>query len=97
MSVHLDTVGNREEAEDLTSQVFLKAVRSMNAERSSQAGQKWLYQVARTTIADYWRDYYRKPTGSLDELLDTGWDAPAAGESVLKRAADVEHVASRSP
>jgi len=80
-------VGNREEAEDLTSQVFLKAVRRMNAERSSHSRQKWLYQVACTTIADYWRDYYRLPTGSLDELLDTGWDAPAAGESALNGAA----------
>jgi RNA polymerase sigma-70 factor, ECF subfamily len=83
----LSHVGNREEAEDLTSQVFLKAVRGMNPECSSHSRQKWLYQVARTTIADYWRDYYRLPTGSLDELLDTGWDAPAAGESALIGAA----------
>src|SRR5258708_30920588 len=80
-------VGNREEAEDLTSQVFLKTVRSMNAERSPQAGQKWRYQVARTTIADYWRNYSREPTGSLDALLDTGWNALAAGESALDGAA----------
>src|SRR2546421_3926386 len=49
----LSHVGNREEAEDLTSQVILKAVRGMNPERGSQAMRKWLYQVARTTIADF--------------------------------------------
>jgi RNA polymerase sigma-70 factor (ECF subfamily) len=76
-------VGNREEAEDLTSQVFLKAVRGMNPERGSQAMRKWLYQVARTTIADYWRNYYRIPTGSLDELSDEGWDGSAAGEPAM--------------
>jgi RNA polymerase sigma-70 factor (ECF subfamily) len=76
----LSHVGNREEAEDLTSQVFLKAVRGLNPERGSQAMRKWLYQVARTTIADYWRTYYRLPTDSLEELLDAGWDASAAGE-----------------
>ena len=76
-------MGNREEAEDLTSQVFLKAVRGMNPERGSQVMRKWLYQVARTTIADYWRYYYRKPTGSLDELWEAGWDGPAAGEPAL--------------
>lgn len=83
----LSHVGNREEAENLTSQVFLKAVRGMNAERSPQAGHKWLYQVARTTIADYWREYSRMPTGSLDALLETGWDALAVRESALDSAA----------
>ncbi len=48
----LSKVGNCEEAEDLTSQVFLKAVRGMNPERGPYSRQKWLYQVARTTIAD---------------------------------------------
>ncbi len=79
----LSHVGNREEAEDPTPQVFLKAVRGMNPERGSPAMRKWLYQVARTTIADYWRNYYRLPTGSLDELSATGWDDPAAGESAI--------------
>jgi RNA polymerase sigma-70 factor, ECF subfamily len=79
----LSNVGNREEAEDLTSQVFLKAVRGMNPERSPHSMRKWLYQVARTTIADYWRDYYRMRTSSLEELLDAGWDASAAGEPAM--------------
>ena len=37
-------VGNREEAEDLTSEIFLKAVRSIDQERSPQTIQYWLYQ-----------------------------------------------------
>ena len=41
----------------------------------------WLYRVACTTIADYWRAYYREPTSSLDELLETGWEGPAEEES----------------
>ena len=73
-------VGNREEAEDLTSQIFIKAVRGMDTERGSQSMQKWLFQVARTTIADYWRSYYRISTGSLDELLEAGWEGPAEAE-----------------
>ncbi len=74
-------VGNREEAEDLTSQIFIKAVRGMDTERGSQSMEKWLFQVARTTIADYWRNYYRIPTSSLDELLDAGWEGPTEGEA----------------
>jgi RNA polymerase sigma-70 factor, ECF subfamily len=79
----LSKVGNGEEAEDLTSQVFLKAVRGVNPERGPQAMRKWLYQVARTTLADSWRDYYRLPPGSLDALSDAGWDGSAAGEPAM--------------
>jgi RNA polymerase sigma factor (sigma-70 family) len=63
---------------------LLKAVCGTNPERGPQAMRKWLYQVARTTIADYWRSYYRLPTGSLDELSDAGWDGSAAGEPAMK-------------
>src|SRR5215467_9668927 len=51
-------VGNREEAEDLTSQVFVKAVRGLDRGRGSQSIQSWLYQVAHTTIAHYSRSSY---------------------------------------
>ena len=70
-------VGNREEAEDLTSQIFMKAVRGVDTERGPQSMQKWLFQVARTTIADYWRVHYRISTSSLDQLLEIGWEGPA--------------------
>ena len=73
-------VGNREEAEDLTSQIFMKAVRGVDIERGSQSMQKWLFQVARTTIADYWRAHYRVSTSSLEELLDNGWEGPSEEE-----------------
>ncbi len=74
-------VGNREEAEDLTSQIFMKAVRGVNIDRGPQSMQKWLFQVARTTIADYWRAHYRVSASSLEELLDNGWEGPAEEES----------------
>ena len=70
-------VGNREEAEDLTAQVFLKAVRALDHERSPQSTRKWLFQVARTTIVDYWRAKYRVAMSSLDILLENSWEGPA--------------------
>ena len=63
-------VGNREDAEDVTAQVFLKAWRGVDVQRSPRAIQKWLFQVARTTIADHWRERSRVPTCSLEELLE---------------------------
>jgi RNA polymerase sigma-70 factor (ECF subfamily) len=73
-------VGNREEAEDLTSQTFVKAVHSIDRERDVHSMQKWLFRVAHTTVADYWRNRYRISTSSLDELLDAGWEGPAEDE-----------------
>jgi RNA polymerase sigma-70 factor, ECF subfamily len=69
-------VKNREVAEDLTSQIFLKAVRHLDSERSSQSIRSWLFRVASTTVADYWRAFYRTPTSSLDVLLEAGWEGP---------------------
>src|SRR5256884_3942599 len=85
-------VGNREEAEDLTSQIFIKAVRGVDTERGSQSVQKWLFQVARTTIADYWRAYYRISTSSLEALLDGGWEGPAEEEPITLSIKPAERV-----
>jgi RNA polymerase sigma-70 factor (ECF subfamily) len=85
-------VGNREEAEDLTSQIFIKAVRGVETERGSQSTQKWLFQVARTTIADYWRAHYRVSASSLDELLEAGWEGPADEEPALISSGPAERV-----
>jgi len=52
-------VGNREDAEDLTSEVFLKAARQLDSERPEASIAKWLFTVARTVLADHWRRYYR--------------------------------------
>ena len=85
-------VGNREEAEDLTSQIFMKAVRGVDTERGAQSMQKWLFQVARTTIADYWRIYYRISTNSLDQLLEIGWEGPADEEPAANSSTPTERV-----
>jgi RNA polymerase sigma-70 factor (ECF subfamily) len=74
-------VGNREEAEDLTSQIFIKAVRNIDHERNLHSTRSWLFQVARTTIADYWRASYRSATSSLDALVEAGWEGPTENEN----------------
>ena len=85
-------IGNREEAEDLTSQIFMKAVRGINTERGPLSVQKWLFQVARTTIADYWRAHYRIGTSSLEALLEAGWEGPAESENVAINTNPAERV-----
>ena len=60
-------VGNRPDAEDLTAQVFMKAISGMRSDVSVPELRSWLYRVARTTLADHWREYYAEDTGELDD------------------------------
>jgi RNA polymerase sigma factor (sigma-70 family) len=55
-------VGNREDAEDLTSQVFLKASRHLNAQAPQASRAQCLLTVARAVLGDHWRRYYRAGT-----------------------------------
>jgi RNA polymerase sigma-70 factor (ECF subfamily) len=77
-------VRNRQEAEDLTSQIFLKAVRRLDLERRAHSCQPSLFQVARTTIADDWRAHYREATThSVQKLSEAGREGPAVVEEGL--------------
>src|ERR671934_2926777 len=60
-------VGNRPDAEDLTAQVFTKAINGMRTDVSVPELRSWLYRVAQTTLADHWRQYYAEGLGELDE------------------------------
>jgi RNA polymerase sigma-70 factor, ECF subfamily len=70
------SVRNCEEAEDLTSQIFLKVVSGLDDTRAAEVTKIWLFQLTRTTIADYWRARARVSIFSLEALMDTGWDSP---------------------
>jgi RNA polymerase sigma factor (sigma-70 family) len=88
-------VGNREEAEDLTARIFIKAVRHIDHEQNPQSIRSWLFQVARTTIADYWRAFYRTATSSLDALLEAGWEGPTEHEDedrLFESSSSADHV-----
>ena len=69
-------VENRQEAEDLTSHIFLKVVRRLDLKRDPRSMHTWLFRVVRATLADYWRIHYRGTTCSLDDLLEAGWEGP---------------------
>jgi RNA polymerase sigma-70 factor, ECF subfamily len=86
-------VRNREAAEDLTSQIFLKAVRSLDLELSGHSGTAWLFRAARTTIADYWRAHYRQATTySLEALVEAGWEGSNDADPPLEKCEVAECV-----
>lgn len=82
-------VGNREDAEDITSQVFMKAANSIDITQAEQTQLAWLYQVARTTITDHWRNFYKGVSTSLDEMEENN-PLHLAAEPVLLGAPDDE-------
>jgi RNA polymerase sigma-70 factor, ECF subfamily len=82
------SVRHREDAEDLTAEIFLKAVQDVG-QRSPGEMKQWLFQVTRTTIADFWREHSRASLCSLEALQDAGWDpATAVPAPVDKKLAD---------
>jgi len=63
-------VGDRDTAEDLTSEVFtrlLGALRGRHAPQTTLRG--WLYGVAARVVSDHHRKNYRAPQVELDETL----------------------------
>jgi RNA polymerase sigma-70 factor (ECF subfamily) len=62
-------VGSHAVAEDLTSQVFLKAVRWLAGDYTAQSIRSWLYAAARTALVDHWRERGQYQNVSLDDSM----------------------------
>ena len=73
-------VGNRPDAEDLTAQVFTRAIEQLELDRPAAQIAAWLYRVAQNAVADYWRAFYRLPQVDV-EVIAQAWAPipPAAG------------------
>ncbi len=88
-------VGDPTVAEDLTSTVFLKALRWLREDSESARG--WLYATARTTIVDYWQEQRKSEMHSLsgleEQLLPSG-ETAFANQQVEMR---VHHLLSLLP
>jgi RNA polymerase sigma-70 factor (ECF subfamily) len=63
-------LGNRESAQDVTAQVFLKAARGLDPSFGDEARRAWLFRAARTAIVDVWRSYGECPVVPLDWYAD---------------------------
>lgn len=81
-------VATREAAEDVTSEVFMKALRALDRydpERSSP--RTWLLRIARNTVTDHLRTLRRRGSlhVSLDRIPDLVADVPSQEERVLRQ------------
>jgi RNA polymerase sigma factor (sigma-70 family) len=90
-------VGDPTLAEDLTSTVFLKALRWLREDQSLESVHGWLYATARTTIVDYWQaqsQYEVRSLSGLEEQLLFSDDAAFADQQAEMR---VQHLLSLLP
>ena len=64
----LTQVKNQSEAEDLTQEVFIKALHAIGSYKQKGAPfASWLFRIARNNIIDFWRKQKGKKTTSIDE------------------------------
>jgi RNA polymerase sigma-70 factor (ECF subfamily) len=81
-------VATREAAEDVTSEVFMKALRSFDRYDDRRASPKtWLLRIARNAVTDHLRALKRRGSlhVSLDRIPDLVANVPSAEERVIKQ------------
>jgi len=71
-------VGDAAQAEDLTSEVFLRLLQVLNTRRAPREHlQRWLYRVAHNLAMDLFRERAKGASLDLDETLAATDDLPA--------------------
>src|SRR5688500_14901753 len=81
-------VATREAAEDVTSEVFMKALRSFERYDASLAAPRtWLLRIARNAVTDHLRALKRRGSlhVTLDRVPDLVADIPSQEERVLRQ------------
>ena len=62
--------GDDQTAEDITAEVFLRAIESLGSYHDQGAPFiAWLYRIAHARVIDYWRSLKRRQTAPLDDPL----------------------------
>jgi RNA polymerase sigma factor (sigma-70 family) len=84
-------VGNRADAEDLTSEVFRTALGPLRLASSKGEVRAYLLATARTVLASHWRRSLGQPVTFIDPEADFGYLAEPLGE----QPSDAPHQAHR--
>ena len=83
-------IGNRTEAEDMTQQVFLNAIKSISSFRwRGIPFSAWLFRIAHNQMVDYFRKKAKHATISLDEVLVSNGNNP---QLVAEQNLDIERL-----
>jgi RNA polymerase sigma-70 factor (ECF subfamily) len=85
-------VGNVHDAQDLTSQTFMAAMKGLNSFQGQSPFPAWLLGIARNKAADLFRQ--RRPVSELDEAVETA-DSGDEMDEIIDRQMAVEKVARK--
>jgi RNA polymerase sigma-70 factor (ECF subfamily) len=84
-------IGDRTEAEDMTQQVFLNALKAISSFRwKGMPFSAWLYRIAHNQVVDYLRKKSKRATVPLDESMAAGDSDP---RQVAERKMEIEQLA----
>lgn len=72
-------VGNREDALELSQESFVRAYRAMDRFDTEMPFYPWLYRIIRNTCLNYIKKRRRRGETSLDQMMESGYDARATG------------------
>ena len=85
-------IGDRMEAEDITQQVFLNAIRAISSFKLKGIPfSAWLFRIAHNQVVDYLRKKTRRSVSSIDKVSLSADDDPT---QTLERKLDVERLNS---
>lgn len=88
-------ISSREEAEDLTSEVFLKAWNYLveNSEQEIRSFASFIYRIARNLVVDFYRERAKRlPESSLDAVVETLVVEDVSGEHQSMISGEVEEI-----
>ena len=87
--------GNRPDAEDVTSQVFLQAMPFLRSAGPAET-RAYLFATARTELAKHWREQFRIPLSGIDEVPAPAVEDTHSGVAEQRVECLLRHLPERS-
>lgn len=94
----MNLLGDREEALDLSQEVFLRVFRTIHQFRGHSSLRTWIYRIAVNQARNrhrFWRRRHRADQVSLDQHISTHGDFLSGGESTPERVLAQKELAAR--
>lgn len=95
----LRDIGNREEAHDLTQQVFVRVYRNLDKLKDRDRFSTWIYQIAANLCRDLIKQRRRRSVQSLEAMQEAGALELATNPALTLHAENEQHpdrIVSRS-